>query len=102
MVKKLINTEKKLGKHGGRLVIHNLPFSMKEKSFLKLVKKIGEIKEHQLPWNQEENRNKGFGFVEYTKKNLGAKLIKNLNGKKISGRVLAVDWAVSKDVHQKL
>ncbi|OMJ82850.1 hypothetical protein SteCoe_16384 [Stentor coeruleus] len=88
---------KKLGKHGGRLIIRNLPFSIEENFLRKTLEKIGTLKEFHVPLDLDKKRNKGFAFVEYEKKNLSEKAIKALNGMKIQKREISVDYALSKD-----
>lgn len=88
---------KKLGKHGGRLIARNLPFSIEESVLRKTLEKIGTLKELSIPLDLDKKRNKGFAFFEYEKKNLSEKAIKTLNGMKIQKREISVDYALSKD-----
>ena len=92
---------RKPGEHGGRLIIRNLPFGFTLKQLTKLISKIGEVKDLSMPWDEGKKRNKGFAFVEYTKKNLSEKAIKELNGKTFQHRVLSVDYAMSKTHYEK-
>lgn len=91
---------KKLGKHGGRLIVRNLPFSIQEQTLKTWLEKVGVIKEMTVPMGPDNKRNKGFAFVEYEKKNLAEKAIKSLNGKKLQNREISVDYALSKDKYQ--
>ena len=88
---------KKLGKHGGRLILRNLPFSITEAYLRSVLEKIGKLKELSIPIEQSKGRNKGFAFVEFEKKNISEKAIKILNGKKIQSREISVDYALSKE-----
>lgn len=90
---------KKLGKHGGRLIVRNLPFGFTEKQIRKTFGALGTLKEVNLPWDEAKKRNKGFVFLEYEKKNISVKALAEFNGKKIQNRQIAVDWALSKEVY---
>ena len=92
---------RKPGEHGGRLILRNLPFGFSVPQLTKLVGKIGEVKDLSMPWDEGRKRNKGFAFVEFTKKNLSEKAIKELNGKTFQHRVLSVDYAMSKTHYEK-
>ena len=92
---------RKLGEHGGRLIIRNLPYGLTLPQLTKLVSDIAEVKDVSMPWDEARQRNKGFAFVEYTKKNVSEKAIKVLNGKTVQHRVLAVDYAMSKTHYEK-
>ena len=91
---------KKLGKHGGRLIIRNLPFSIEESVLRAILEKIGSLTELTIPKDLDKKRNKGFAFVEFEKKNLSEKAIKDLNGKKVQKREISIDYALSKDKFQ--
>ncbi|CAG9335070.1 unnamed protein product [Blepharisma stoltei] len=92
---------KKLGKHGGRLILRNLPFSLDEKALREMLEKIGEIVDLKLPWEEAKKRNKGFAFVEFEKKNISEKAIKLLNNKKIQNRQISIDYSLSKDKYNQ-
>ena len=92
---------KKPGKHGGRIVIRNLPFTLEKSKLQKTLEKIGQVQDLNLPWNTEKSRNQGYAFVEFSKKNISEKAIKTLNGSKIQGREISVDWALAKDRYEK-
>lgn len=53
-----------------------------------------------VPLKQENNLNRGFGFVEFNTRAEATKAIEALNGKKYKGRTIAVDFAVSKKKYQ--
>lgn len=91
---------KKLGKHGGRLIVRNIPFAIQEKTLKEWLEKVGTVKEVTVPMALDNKRNKGFAFVEYEKKNLAEKAIKSLNGKKLQNREISIDYALSKDKYQ--
>ena len=88
---------KKSGKHGGRLIIRNLPFSIEESYLRSLLEKIGKLKELSIPLEESKKRNKGFAFVEFEKKNISEKAIKKLNGSKIQKREISIDYAKDKN-----
>ena len=91
---------KKLGKHGGRVILRNIPFSVQDTALRKWLETVGKLKELTIPMSADGKRNKGFAFVEFEKKNLSEKAIKVLNGKKFQNREIALDYAQSKEKYQ--
>lgn len=79
-----------------KLIIRNLPWSVKkEEQLSKIFQHIGKIKFADLP--NDRGKLKGFGFITYRSRRHAEKALEELNGKLIDGRPIAVDWAVSKD-----
>jgi nucleolar protein 4 len=91
---------KKLGKHGGRLILRNIPFSIQEKALRAWLEKVGPLKELTIPVTSDNKRNRGFAFVEFDKKNLSEKAIKKLNGKLLQNRQVSLDYAQSKEKYE--
>ena len=52
----------------GRIIIRNLPFDVKEPHLLKAFTKFGVVIDVKVPLKNENNMNKGFGFVEFSTK----------------------------------
>jgi nucleolar protein 4 len=90
---------KKSGKHGGRLILRNIPFSITQEYLRGVLEKIGKVKELTVPMEEAKNRNKGFAFVEFEKKNISEKAVKVLNGRKIQNREVSVDYARDKNTY---
>lgn len=84
-----------------KLIIRNLPWTIKRSEQLAdLFKKYGKIKEAYIP-KRSGGLLPGFGFVVMRSKKHAEKIIEGENGKEVDGRVIAVDWAVKKEVYQQ-
>lgn len=102
---KSVSTSVKDKKQGGqdqdakppRLIVRNLPWSIKEPEDLALLfRSYGKVKHTVLP--KKDGKLGGFGFVVLRGKKNAEKALAGVNGKEIDGRTLAVDWAVEKSV----
>lgn len=84
-----------------KLIIRNLPWSIKEPDDLALLfRSYGKVKQAVLP--KKGNKLAGFGFVVLRGKKNAEKALEGVNGKEVDGRTLAVDWAVEKSVWEDL
>ncbi|KAF2838787.1 RNA-binding domain-containing protein [Patellaria atrata CBS 101060] len=84
-----------------RLIIRNLPWSIKEPDELALLfRSYGKVKHAVLP-KQKSGALSGFGFVVLRGRKNAEKAIEAVNGKEVDGRTLAVDWAVDQNTWQK-
>ncbi|QIX01745.1 hypothetical protein AMS68_007262 [Peltaster fructicola] len=84
-----------------KLIIRNLPWTIKRSEQLAdLFKKYGKIKEAYIP-KRSGGLLPGFGFVVMRSRKHAEKIIESENGKEVDGRVIAVDWAVKKEVYQQ-
>jgi len=52
----------------GRIIVRNLVFDMREKHLEKAFKGFGKIESINVPLNNTNNQNRGFGFVEFASK----------------------------------
>lgn len=78
-----------------KLIIRNLPWSIKKPEQLQAhFQMFGKVLYADLP--QHMGKLKGFGFVTIRGKINAQKAMDTMNGKKIDGRTIAVDWAVEK------
>lgn len=85
-----------------RLIIRNLPWSIKTGDQLALLfRSYGKVKYAEVP-KSHSGQLKGFGFVLLRGKSNAEKALQGVNGKEVDGRTLAVDWAVDKDTWQDL
>jgi nucleolar protein 4 len=85
-----------------RLIIRNLPWSVKTGNQLALLfRSYGKVKYAEVP-KSNSGQLKGFGFVLLRGKSNAEKALQGVNGKEVDGRTLAVDWAVDKDTWQEL
>ncbi|KAK2753933.1 RNA recognition motif-containing protein [Arachnomyces sp. PD_36] len=80
-----------------KLIVRNLPWSVKEPEQLEvLFRSFGKIKHATIP--KKGQTQAGFGFVVMRGRKNAEKAIAAVNGKEVDGRTLAVDWAVEKSV----
>ena len=85
-----------------RLIVRNLPWSIKDGDDLALLfRSYGKVKHSVVP-KKNAKEQAGFGFVVIRGKKNAERAIQGLNGKVVDGRTLAVDWAVDKDTWQNL
>jgi nucleolar protein 4 len=83
-----------------KLIIRNLPWSIKHSDQLAaLFRPYGLVKYADVP--QHKGKLSGFGFVTMRGRKNAQAAIDGVNEKIIDGRILSVDWAVSKDEWQK-
>eukprot|EP00929_Paragymnodinium_shiwhaense_P025851 TRINITY_DN1553_c0_g3_i2.p1 TRINITY_DN1553_c0_g3~~TRINITY_DN1553_c0_g3_i2.p1 ORF type:complete len:921 (+),score=369.68 TRINITY_DN1553_c0_g3_i2:157-2919(+) len=87
----------------GRLIVRNLAFSATKKHLQKAFEKLGKVADVHVPAKPGvENQHRGFAFVQYADASSAEKAIKELNGAKICGRGVAVDWAVEAELYSSL
>ncbi|EME29125.1 RNA-binding protein [Galdieria sulphuraria] len=80
------------------VVVRNLPFATSEEELMNTFSKSGPVKLVRLPKNiKYPNVCLGYGFVEYFLPKDAESAIRNLNGIELNGRMIAVDYALSKD-----
>merc|ERR1712168_215904 len=85
-----------------RIIVRNLKFSTSEKKIRNVFGNYGSITDVSMPLN-ENNKKLGFVFIQYTSR-LEAHKAKNAFkklDKKIDGRIIAVDIALSKDQYKQ-
>ena len=84
-----------------RLIVRNLPWSVKTPEDLtRLFQSYGKIKHVVLPKGKKGEMS-GFGFVTIRGRKNAEKALKDVNGKLVDGRELAVDWAVERSVWEE-
>ncbi|KAL8953450.1 MAG: hypothetical protein Q9222_000697 [Ikaeria aurantiellina] len=98
-------------KHGQRqdlndfqtqLIVRNLPWTISEPEQLAMLfRSYGKIKRTTIP-KKSAGLSAGFGFVVLRGRKNAEKALMGVNGKVVDGRTLAVDWAVRKDIWNKL
>lgn len=79
------------------LCITNLPTSYTLQEFEELVRSYGNVERYFLIYSEITGYSKGYGFVEYMKKDSAAKARLDLLGKQLGGSVLFAQWM---DVNQ--
>ncbi|XP_072104612.1 ribonucleoprotein PTB-binding 1 isoform X1 [Mobula birostris] len=79
------------------LCIANLPRSFSQQQFEELVRPFGNLERCFLVYSEVSGHSKGYGFVEYMKKDSAARAKSELLGKQLGTRTLYVHWT---DVNQ--
>lgn len=83
-----------------KLIIRNLPWSIKTTDQLEaLFKKFGKVRFSTVP--KVDDTQAGFGIVIMKGKKSAEKAMAAINGTKVDGRMLAVDWAVGREAWEK-
>ncbi|KAL9624928.1 MAG: hypothetical protein Q9160_000975 [Pyrenula sp. 1 TL-2023] len=85
-----------------RLIVRNLPWSIKEPEDLALLfRSYGKVKHAVVP-KRGPKAQAGFGFVLLRGRKNAEKALEGVNGKEVDGRTVAVDWAVDKETWEGL
>ncbi|XP_050527162.1 ribonucleoprotein PTB-binding 1-like [Daktulosphaira vitifoliae] len=74
------------------LCVARLPLSYTEEQFSQLIQMYGEVEKSFLIISEKTGENKGYGFVEYTKKEYAIAAKSGLDGKEIRDTKLVCDW----------
>lgn len=83
-----------------KLIVRNLPWSIKESEQLAtLFRSFGKVKFATMP-KKASGLSAGYGFVTLRGQKNAEKALREMNGKEIDGRQLAVDFAVDKATWQ--
>jgi nucleolar protein 4 len=94
--------KKRAGPLPPKLIVRNLPWTIKESEDLAvLFRSYGKVKHADVP-KRSPKVQAGFGFVVLRGRKNAEKAIAEVNGKVVDGRPLAVDWAVEKEMWEKL
>ncbi|CAF4567818.1 unnamed protein product [Rotaria sp. Silwood2] len=124
-IKKNGKVEKKKKKenfevHIPRIIVRNLNFKVNEDQLKKAFEKssiaisnVSIVKKGQLILVVFRNKkkqlfihldeqSKGFGFITFDKLEDAQKAIQTMNGQKIFGRPMALDWSLPKNVYEKM
>lgn len=74
------------------LCIANLPCAFTHQQFEELVRPFGNLERCFLVYSASTGHSKGYGFVEYMKKDSAARAKSELLGKQLGSRMLYVHW----------
>uniref|UniRef100_A0A671L2Q3 Ribonucleoprotein, PTB-binding 2 n=1 Tax=Sinocyclocheilus anshuiensis TaxID=1608454 RepID=A0A671L2Q3_9TELE len=75
------------------LCVTNLPYTVTASQFQELVRSYGNIERCFLVYSDLTGHSKGYGFVEYMKKDSASRARSELLGKPLGDRALMVQWA---------
>jgi RNA recognition motif-containing protein len=85
-----------------RLIVRNLPFTFTKENVTELFQTYGNVTKVTLPMKPKFEGGQpvpcGFCFVTLSDKASAEAAIAGLNGTKVRGRVIVVDWSVDKEV----
>src|SRR6195256_2572561 len=76
-----------------KLYVGNLAFATSSQDLQELFAQAGTVESAAVVEDRETGRSRGFGFVEMSSKEEGAKAIEQFNGKEVNGRNLNVNEA---------
>lgn len=79
-----------------RLFVGNLPSNVDYLALRELFAQAGSVEESYVPWDKENRRSKGFGFVEMSSAEEASNAAKMFRGYEINGRKLRVERARKK------
>ncbi len=76
-----------------KLFVGGLNWKLRWKDLREEFSRFGEVAFARVKLDQETNKSRGFGFVEFVNPEDAAKAQKEMNGQEIMGRVVNVDFA---------
>ena len=79
-----------------KLFIKNIDPTVNEVLLESIFKQYGDVKETKIIYDKITWESRGFGFVEFKKKEDALMAIEELNGKELIGKKLLVEEAVEK------
>lgn len=79
-----------------KLFIKNIDAAVNEVLLESIFKQYGDVKDTKIIYDKITWESRGFGFVEFEKKEDAVKAIEGLNGKELVGKKLSVEVAVEK------
>ncbi|CAF1028849.1 unnamed protein product [Adineta steineri] len=84
-----------------RIIVRNLNFKVNETQLKKAFEKCSTSISN-VSIVARDGVSKGFGFVTFDKLEDAQKAVQEMNGQKVLGRPMAVDWSLPKNVYQKM
>src|SRR5262245_868294 len=72
-----------------KVIVRNLPYDAVEKQLHGLGARFGYVLDHSLQ--------SGYGFLQYMSEIDAARAVRCISGRELGGRLLAADWALSRD-----
>ncbi|XP_057256330.1 ribonucleoprotein PTB-binding 1 [Pezoporus wallicus] len=84
------------------LCVANLPLRLSQQQFQELVRPFGSLERCFLVYSARSGHSKGYGFVEYMKKEAAARAKLELLGRRLGTRTLYVHWMDAKHLTPEL
>ena len=82
------------------MIIRNLGFDLREKHLRGQFARFGPITAIDVPLNQTNNQNRGFGFIEFEHKTDAQRAITEMSGQKWKGRAITVEFSLPKNSYE--
>lgn len=79
-----------------KLFVKNIDEKVNEMLLESIFRQFGEVLDTKIVYDHITWESRGFGFVEFKKKEDALKAIEGLNGKELVGKILSVSEAVEK------
>lgn len=94
-IKAVVNGEEK--EATANLFVGNLSWNIDEEWLTREFEEFGELQGVRIITDRDSGRSKGFGYVEFTTVENGAKALEGRNGYELDGRPLRVDFSTPRD-----
>jgi nucleolin len=94
-IKVVVNGEEK--EATANLFVGNLSWNIDEEWLTREFEEFGELQGVRIITDRDSGRSKGFGYVEFTNAENGAKALEGRNGYELDGRGLRVDFSAPRD-----
>jgi nucleolin len=94
-IKVIVNGEEK--EATANLFVGNLSWNIDEEWLTREFEEFGELQGVRIITDRDSGRSKGFGYVEFTNAENGAKALEGRNGYELDGRGLRVDFSAPRD-----
>lgn len=88
--------EERVKARQGRVIVRNLIFDMREQHLKKAFGRFGKIEAVDVPLNNSNNQNRGFGFIEFSAKNEALAAIAAMHESLFKGRKITVEFSLPK------
>lgn len=96
-IKVVVNGEEK--EATANLFVGNLSWNIDEEWLTREFEEFGELQGVRIITDRDSGRSKGFGYVEFTNAENGAKALEGRNGYELDGRGLRVDFSAPRDAN---
>lgn len=84
---------------GSKIFVGQLPWKLNDERLATIFAQVGPVKSAHIPMDQEKNRSRSIGFVEFESVADAKKALETMQQHKIDGRKIRVDAAAPEDKH---